>query len=113
MSQNALITVSDLRRLLTVGTRITLTECNFKHRFLGVPRVIVRNQSNCFAMAPLEAQNEPSRFAWMDWPRANDFYGIEPDRFRIEFNHRYFIFLIGARPLAEVIPFYLHKPKGK
>lgn len=66
-------TIADLKRRVTVGTRLTLDKFTVAgldrpHKYLNVGRKVVKAQTNSFACA-----TEDSEPSWCDWPKAAEF----------------------------------------
>ena len=61
-------TIADLRRDLSIGTQVTLTYAQFTHKFLNVPRVVIKLQSNGVVLA-LSATDTKGSF--LDFPKAS------------------------------------------
>lgn len=72
-------TVADLKRRLTVGTLLTLTEYTVggtarTHKYRDVPRVVTKANSVGFACKPVDTARFPdAEDSYCDWPKKAEF----------------------------------------
>lgn len=72
-------TLADLKRALSLGTQVTLIKAPWEHKFLNLPRYVVKTQGNGVEFSP---NKDDKRGSFFDFPKAS-LLSFANDIFRI------------------------------
>lgn len=82
-------TLADLKRALSVGAEVKMTYCTWEHRFLNVPRFVVKTQSNGVQFS---TNKDDKKGSFFDFPKAS----------LLDFDGQVFtVYSTGKRPLTD------------
>jgi hypothetical protein len=76
-------TVADLKRRVVLGSWLKLDGYTINgepcsHKYMNIPRQVVKCQTNSFACAPVNDPRFPKAEAsWCDWPKKSEFVADE------------------------------------
>lgn len=77
-------TLADLKRRLTVGTRVTLVECMPGHKFFNIPRFVIKVQTKQISMHPDKDATKGG--SWLEFPKVanlrlgEDWFTVLPEQ---------------------------------
>lgn len=80
----AIKTVAELKRRIKPDVYLTLTACDFPHKFMGTKRPIHSVNSVGFSLWVEGQDTGAAAPSYMDWPKASEFKSESDNTFKID-----------------------------